>query len=361
MLARLPESQQNHSRFFLSFFLSFVFSSKTSISFATMSLPNPDLFSPRHSNSISILMSRKGRLEGELADLEESKTNSIKKSTEFTEEREKVARLVATKTLQEQNLQDEIAILQENDQDLIFQQGREQKKIATYQADIRETQQQMEAVNRELENNHAPSQTEGESNDALTDLSNRFGTMTTKTGHNQDDDQSMGNFSDITEFQVPATDISILTSSIEDIRLHVAKKPEFGCIQNAEEVRRTKEQKPLIAILAWLKTNMFHLHPHAKALNITKDDLVRVTAGKTGNDRLEELKRRVLRALYTPASKFEDSEYLFRQGNSKDQSASARYCEQLVEIFRKFKDALAAYIRVDHAIIVLMEYLCSLI
>jgi hypothetical protein len=49
------------------------------------------------------------------------------------------------------------------------------------------------------------------------------------------------------------------------------------------------------------------------------------------------------------ASWFEFTENFFQKDGSKEQSASTRYCTQLAEIFKKYRDQLGSFIRVDHA------------
>jgi len=49
------------------------------------------------------------------------------------------------------------------------------------------------------------------------------------------------------------------------------------------------------------------------------------------------------------ASHFEDTEMLFQNDGNEANAASGRYCEQLVQLFKKYKDQLKQYIHVDHA------------
>ena len=49
------------------------------------------------------------------------------------------------------------------------------------------------------------------------------------------------------------------------------------------------------------------------------------------------------------ASRFEGTEYLFKQDKNQRNAASQRYCLQLSELFEKYKEALQQYIRADHA------------
>jgi hypothetical protein len=45
---------------------------------------------------------------------------------------------------------------------------------------------------------------------------------------------------------------------------------------------------------------------------------------------------------------FENSSNIFQAENTKDGTASARYCKQLAELFIKFTDVLVSYIRINH-------------
>ena len=98
-----------------------------------MSNPN-NPFSPRRSTGTraTFLLARKGRFEAQLGDLEESKNASVQRSTELTQEKKDVRNLISTKSLQVQGLQEEIAILEENEAEVDYQQKREKSKIGQY-------------------------------------------------------------------------------------------------------------------------------------------------------------------------------------------------------------------------------------
>ena len=49
------------------------------------------------------------------------------------------------------------------------------------------------------------------------------------------------------------------------------------------------------------------------------------------------------------SSRFEHTEFLFQDENTNANAASSRYCSQLCELFKIYKDQLKQYIRVDHA------------